>query len=361
MMIKLNRLLKKTIFFCFLTMPGLITKGQVFSAENLLSATGFSKPKLEKWMKEKGFSFRGKDQVKDTILSKYVYTKFKKNKNKIVDSAARAFNIEDLKGALYFNYQTASFDEFNKLADEFKKAGFYCKKPADTAVTADLLFQHNEYTVRTFSTQQDTLKSYNLTIFKKIFPAQKDINYADDLLAFTSHEYLEFYFGKKNVKSDIYYFTDTEVNKCSVVFSNTDRQVVYIWKDDANKRTIDHLLFGGQQKLESLRKNDNFIAENNWPFKSGLYAGMTLYQLRKLNGGDFKFYGGNSANSLAVLPAEEGKVNFKRENIILGCMNCKDEKYTASKILSADEALADERILFILTIALNPEAAANGN
>ena len=128
MTIKLNKLLKKIVFFSFLLITGLITKGQVFSAENLLSATRLSKPKLEKWMKEKGFSFRGKDQVKDTLFSKYVYTKFKKSKNKITDSTARAFNIEDVNGALYFNYQTTSFDEFNILVAQFKKEGFYCKK-----------------------------------------------------------------------------------------------------------------------------------------------------------------------------------------------------------------------------------------
>ncbi len=189
---------------------------------------------------------------------------------------------------------------------------------------------------------------------KKILPNPKDVNYGDDLLVFNSHEYLSYYFGKGNVKNDIYFLSENEVARCSVLFLNTNRQVVYIWKDDVNKCTIDHLLFGGQQKLESLKQNDNFIAENNWILKSGIHAGMSLFELRRLNENDFKFYGGNSANSGLVLQDNAGKLNFKRENIYLGCMNCNDKNFSSAAIINADDAIADEKILFVLTIALNP-------
>ena len=81
---------------------------------------------------------------------------------------------------------------------------------------------------------------------------------------------------------------------------------------------------------------------------------MSLFELRRLNENDFKFYGGNAANSGSVLQDNTGKLNFKRENIILGCINCNDKNFSAAAVINADDAIADEKILFVLTIALNP-------
>ncbi len=351
---KANAKIKKSIFFSIFCVASLIAKGQVMSSDNLLTMAGLAKPKLESYISKRGFVYKGKDQVKDTLQGRYDYLKIKKEKDKKIDSITRSFFLEDVQGTSLIAYQTSSFPEFNALVEQFKKDGFYCNQPADSVEKEVLLFQHNDITVRTFFTVADTIKSYGLRVQKKLFPNPKEVNYADDLLAFTSHEYLAYYFGKNNVKNDVYFFSENEVARCSVLFLNTNRQVVFIWKDDVNKCTIDHLLFGGQQKLESLKQNDNFIAESNWIFKSGIHPGMSLFELRRLHGFDFKFCGGNSANSGSVLPDNAGKLNFKRENIILSCINCNDQKFASAAVIDADDAITDEKILFVLTIALNP-------
>lgn len=352
--IKRKRELKKIGLFSFFCVLLLVSRGQVVSWDNLLSMVTMTKPKLTVYITKKGFAYSGKDEINDTVLSRYNYGRVKNKKDKIIDSTIRVLFTGDVKETAVVSYQTTSYAEYDELLTAIKKDGFYCNTPAAAVQTEPALFQHNDITVRTFFTVTDSIKNYTFRVQKKILPNPKDVNYGDDLLAFNSHEYLLYYFGKNNVKNDVYFLSENEVARCSVLFLNTNRQVVYIWKDDVNKSTIDHLLFGGQQKLESLNQNNNFIAENNWILKSGVHAGMSLFELRRLNADDFKFYGGNAANAGSVLQDNTGKLNFKRENIILGCMNCNDKNFSAAAIINADDAIADEKILFVLTIALKP-------
>jgi hypothetical protein len=170
----------------------------------------------------------------------------------------------------------------------------------------------------------------------------------------TSHEYLVYYFGEKNIKKDIYYFAGNDIVKCSVLFINTKRQVIFIWRDGLNRRKIDNVLIGGQYKLKSQQSYDKFTAENDWLLKSGVHAGMPIFELRTLNEKNFAFCGGDAPNPGLVFSESKGKVDFKNADVILGCMNCSDDKYLNTKIMYADKAMADGRILFVLTLVLYP-------
>ena len=135
---------------------------------------------------------------------------------------------------------------------------------------------------------------------------------------------------------------------------NTNRQVIFIWRDGLNSCKIENLLFGGQYKLKSQKGNQKFIAENSWPLKSGINAGMPLFDLRALNEKNIAFCGGDAPNPGLVFPESSGKVDFKNKEVILACMNCKDDKYLSTKIMYADKAMEEGRIFFILTIVLYP-------
>ena len=343
-------MMKKKMFCSFCCLLVLVVKGQKLFSDNLLTAASLSKPKMQNYLSKCGYAFAGTDQLDDTLLTKFAFH-LSTNKN-TTDSASRHFFREDANGSFSITYQTSSLPEFIDLIAQFRNKGFFCYRSIDSLTVGPMLFQHNDVQVKTFIVK-DSIKSYGLRVQREALPEPKNLNYADDLLAFASHECLEYYFGKKNVKSDIYYFTENELTKCSVLFSNTSHQVVFIWQDEENRCTISHLLFGGQQRLESAKDN-NFIAENKWLFKSGIRAGMPLAGLRKLNGDDLKFYGGRSANSGSVLPDNTGRLDFKKEMVILGCMNCRDDKFLKSAIMNADEAIADDRILFVLSIILTP-------
>ena len=269
------------------------------------------------------------------------------------DTSVRYIYRADIQESFTITYETSSLEEFRLLIEQFRKTGFVCKETTDSFLTKPLLFQYQNNSIRTANTIKEGVQNYALQVQTKLFPNPKDIYYADDLLAFSSHEYLEYYFGKSNVKSDLYFFSSNEIARCSVLFLNTRRQVVFIWRDELNRCTIDRLIFGGQQKLESSLNSNRFIAENSWVTKSGIRPGMSLMELRRLHGKDFEFLGGNSINPGSIIADSTGKINFNKESIVLSCMNCTDNHFFASASLSADEALADERILFVLSISLN--------
>src|SRR5665647_253065 len=216
---KVKRLMKKITFFSFLCLLVLVTNGQVLYTDNLLTMATLSKQKMGSYLSKKGYAYAGKDQFNDTVLSRYVYRKSTDTNDKNIDTPIRSIYREDVKEAFFISYQTTSLPEFKELVEQFKKTGFFCNGSTDSLQTAALLFQHNDITVRTFFTVTDSTKKYCLQVQKKIFPSPKDMYYADDLLAFTSHEYLVYYFGKNNVKNDIYYFSGNEIARCSVLLS----------------------------------------------------------------------------------------------------------------------------------------------
>ncbi|MBC7424508.1 MAG: hypothetical protein H7334_13765 [Ferruginibacter sp.] len=346
------------LFICFIGVLVAACKGQRLTVDNLLTAAASSKSKFDGYLLKNGYGITKKDQFGDTILSTYEYRPYHNKKDKALpthpDSSTHFFCRSDVNGSSCITYQTSSLAEFTQLANQFKIEGFTSHKSIDSLVKSPLIFQHRDMRAIAYFKKDDIFKMYCIQVQKQQSVDSKNLRYADDLLAFTSQEYLEFYFGKENVKEDTYYFPDKESAKCTVLFYNTERQVVFIWQDQENSCTIRHLLFGGQQSLESLKDNDAFIAENKWRLKSGIRAGMTLVELRRLNKADFEFNGGRSANPGVLTADNTGNINFIKEKVTLGCMNCSDNKFLTTTKISADEALTDERILFVLSIELNP-------
>lgn len=351
---KVTLIMKKLTALAAFIITVQVMCGQVLPAEKLLHTLSIPVAKFDEWAAKKKFFLSHSAKQNDTLVKTYGY-KPEVKKNKPVDSTMRRLLHKTVKESLFITYQTESASEFSGLTEELKKNGFYCNEEVEPLKNI-LLWQQNDLTVTSYVEIKDSIPLYSLLFYQQDFPDGKELYYADDLLYFTSHEYLVYYFGKENVKKDFYYFSGDELVNCSVLFINTARQVVFIWKDEVNKRTIDNLLFGGQQRLKSALESGKFVAESHWVFKSGIRAGMPLYELRLLNGDDIKFYGGHSSQTGMVLPEKKGKLDFKKEEIILGCMNCTDNEFAAATIMNADEAIEDGRILFILSVVLNPDA-----
>jgi hypothetical protein len=346
--------MKKLLFFFAYLLSVSVVSGQGIAADRLLDYLTTDPLKIDKLLDNKKFFYANKERSGDTTIKIYHYKPEAKGKKKIVDSVKRMILRYEWKGGSSLTYQTSSEEEFVLLKDELKKEGFYCNRNDSGIDSAALLFQHRDLTAWAFLKQADSIKYYSFSFFKKKFPIPEDIYFGEDLLVFSSHEYLAGFFGEQNITKDIYYFTGNELATCSVLFPNTKRQAVFIWQDQLNKTGIATIFFGGQQKLKSLMNYDKVIAENDWVLKSGIHPGMTIYQLRMLNKNDFSFYAGNSANSGAVLPQKTGELDFKKEGVILGCVNCNDERYEFAKTMSADDAISTEIIMFVLTVILNP-------
>ena len=328
--------------------------GQAITIEQLIKYTALAQPKFETTVEKKYFTPITHYQKADTFYNHYKYIKQSNKKNAVQDSTLRILKKAACKDTVAITFQTSSYTEFCTLRAEMKLAGFYCNQEADSLILPKLLYQYNDYTIHLNTVVQDSILLYGIQIQQQLFPNPQDMYYGDDLLVFTSHEYLVYFFGAENVKKDIYFLSGNEVSKCSILFSNTPRQVVFLWKDEANRCGIESLLFGGQQKTKTAIENGGFVGQSNWVLKSGIHPGMTLYELRKLHNNNFKFYGGNAANTGSIIDEKNGAISFKKEELTLGCVNCNDDVYNRTTILTADEALAQGRIVFVLSVCLYP-------
>ncbi len=330
--------------------------GQGLNAARLLAGLDVPAVKFDEWAQKRRFYPFATAQNGDTLMREWHY-RAEIRKKKPVDTVQRVLLLKEWKSDFTLTYRTGSAAEMMQIVEELRLQGFYSHQEADP-LREPVLLQHRDMTAATWQEPGDSLLWYGISFQVADFPDPREIRYADDLLAFTSHEYLAYYFGEQAVKKDIYQFSPDLRTHCSVLFPNTARQVVFIWKDGANYRTVDQLLFGSQPKLLNTPYTAGFVAENNWMSRSGLHAGMTLYQLRLLNGSDLRFFGGRSAKSGLVLPEKTGKLDFGREQLILGCVNCTDPHFAQADILQADDALSEGRILFVLSMVLTPENAA---
>ena len=322
----------------------LCSDGQEFSAANLIKLLSVTAAKTEAQLKTKGYVFAGFDVAGDTSFKTFQYRYSRKTNNSKPDSNDRKFIIATLKETYTLAYLTNSAIEYRNILGGLKLQGFYCEYEKDSSASKrDYLFQHGEYTADACIKNVDGSTWYSVTFFKKIVPAR-----------FNSHEYLVHYFGKENVKKDLYYFSQNDIANCSVLFIRTNRQVIFVWRDEVNRRTISNLLFGGKQNLKSQQTNVDVISENVWRMKNGIRVGMHLVELQTMNEKEIALIGGRSPNPGLILPECSGKIDFNNVDVVLGCNNCTDDQYLMSKKMMGNEALQQGRILFVQTFVLYP-------
>ena len=324
--------------------------GQGFSAHALLETVTLPITKFDSYLLKKGFIYVRRSNQNDTIAKTYNFKGIAKQK--FTDSIKREIISFTGKPGFYFTYHTFSEGEYQKIIKGLKEEGFFCNLQKDSLPAASLLFQNKDLTVTISSQPVDTLTQYSFLMRKQTLPSPKEILFAEDLSVFDSHEYLRYYFGDKNVKKDIYYLSQNQVGKCSVLFSNTKQQVVFLWADETNNCKLEKIYIGGQLRTGSSLEYDKIVAENIWQLKSGIHAGMSLYSLRQLNESAFNFYGGNSANTGMVLKENTGKLDFTKAAIILGCMNCTDAASFKRSVINSDDAINEGLILFVHTVIL---------
>jgi hypothetical protein len=342
--------LKRGLLFYLLLLFCVSASGQGLTVSAILDAAAVPKKNFDGYMSKKGFAYIGASYQADTIVREYHYRGTGK---KITDSITRSLSAFSTKDGFYFSYATSSADEYHDIKTRLKKEGFFCNREEDTIKAIPVLFQNKDMSVAVSSNQVELINTYTFLVHKADLPKPKEIIYAEDLTAFNSHECLRYYFGDRNVKKDIYYLSDHEIVKCTILFPNTNRQAVFLWGDEVNNCSLRYIYIGGQLMTESSLQYDKNIAENIWQLKNGIHAGMSLYSLRRLNDAAFEFYGGRSANTGLVLKDSTGKIDFKKEHVILGCMNCNDSGFLKQAVLNSDDAIRDERILFVHTIILN--------
>jgi hypothetical protein len=314
---------------------------------NLVELTTKYTPKLGQNLGKKGYKpINNKEDAGEINTFK------KTSKDKISFRQIDKFDQNDTATIVF---QTSSEIEFNQLLEELSNAGFYHPEKQILQTGFFPLHQKGSITVLPSRKIIDERVVYDFKVQRKLLPAVRDVVFAEDLLQLTSHEYLASVFGSHNVKKDIFYFSENEMNKCSVLFPNTSMQVIVVWKDETNLQNISFVIIGGQLNNTSASVTYKDMEYNKWRSSSGVYAGMSLRQLTELNEKPVNFYGWETDQPGLVTKKNTGKIDFNKVGVQLNCLDCSADKfYTNNGLISSSRILNENSRVFVSTIIIIP-------
>jgi hypothetical protein len=345
--------MRGSLLFVIALLTGVTSVAQKFSAKEFLFASSLSEKKFGTYVNKK-FSPSGNKLKNDTLINIYSQKKDKRKSNK--DSVVRKIETYHAKGNFSFAFFTSSKDEFEENKQALYEEGFFCP-PAHDSVKS-ILFQKKSMSVVVSKHEEDDT-IYSLLFQQVELPSAEKIEYADDLLQFYSHEHLVAVFGDKNVIRDVYYFSEKEFMKCSVLFPRTNRQAVFLWDDEPNMCKLATVIVGGNTNTGSSANYDGLIDENVWRSKNGVYSGMSLNSLVRLNGNTFKFYGKNSTSPYMVMPEQTGNLDFSKNAVILGCLNPSGSLELERATVEVNKILHENLGLYVFMMVLYPSSAEN--
>jgi len=326
-------------------------RSQLLTAKDFMTVSSVSPRKFDNYIGKKSFVLVNKWFQNDTMVNSYRL----KIKHKPTDSLLEVKLIETYQRDKDFSFAflTSVRGEYESIKRDLKQSGFFCGNETDSIGKVSL-FQKRSVSidVSTILRDEDTL--YSFLFHEEALPIPANIRYAEDLLRFTSHEYLVTMFGEKNVVKDLYYFSEKEISKCSVLFPHTKRQAVFIWADEMNMCRLSYVLIGGNMATGTSLNYDDVIMENAWMSKEGIYAGMSLSSLEKLNGNDFRIYGKNSEFPLMIVPENTGRINFRKNIVVLSYLSANGSPLLNTPTVTADEIMSDNPGLFVFMIMLLP-------
>lgn len=322
---------------------------QSFSVDDLMTLSTLSPKKFDKYMSEKGYVSAGK-RLQDDAMA---FTFLEKRKAQPGDSVFENRNVGLYKkdDEYCFAFNTSSLKEYEEGLHRLMSSGLFYGENKDTS-QSPFFFQRKNLRIYVSTAIEDGIPVYSFVLKRKQLPTL--VNFAEDLLGFDSHEYLISYFGEENVQRDVYYFSEKKVKKCSVLFGNSNRQVVFVWEDENNLCDLSYILISGIIPTEnSVPFNDN-ISRNKWPFKCGIYSGMNIRDLLSLNGNDFTFYGYDSEFALMVDPSNTGNIDFKTVGIMLSSLDGANPALLKRAKVSAEQAVENRIALHVFYIMLKP-------
>ena len=325
------------------------TKCQSFNIDELMKLADMPSKNIEHYMSKKGFVLFSR--VSDSTTMNASFTPSIKGNKKILDPN-RSIDICIKDNSKYFTLHTSALNEFLDGEQTLIKSGFFYDTLKDIKKESSMLFQKANITIKTTTQIQDGAVVYSFNLKEKGIPSS--IKYAEDLLQFDSHEYLVSFFGEQNVKKDLYYLTDKDLKKCSILFSGTPRQAVFIWGDDVYLNDLLYILVTNSLPTEGAKKSYPASQNNEWQLKCGIYPGMGLRDLLKINETDFDIYGNKSELAFLVKPNEYGKIDFKKTAVMLSCHECFDNKIFNQKEVSALDVAKANIPLRVFDIAIYP-------
>lgn len=308
---------------------------QSFTVHDLIMLSAQPEKNINHFIYKNYFVVSGDNNAGDSIIS-YI----QKNKhNKIDTSTSRSVDLYKRLNSNYFFLHTSSLSDYLEGEQSLIKSGFIYDTKKDIRKDSSILFQKTNISIELTKEVKDSMMQYNFSLEERNVP--DSIQYAEDLLRFDSHEFLVSYFGKKNVTEDLYYLSEKELKKCSVLFAGTKYQAVFVWGDEINLNKLSYVLVSNVIPTKGAERHGIPDGNNEWKFHSGIYWGMPLRDMLRLNEMDFSIYGNKSELAFMVKPENTGKIDFKKTAIMFSCNDCSvNEIFDQGEVSALDIAKA---------------------
>lgn len=346
----MNKSIWLLTFLC-LSAAGL--RAQMPALQELLAYPDQPDRKLEQTLTRLGFAAVDRTQLPDTVYYAWK-TSVAADSTKAV---TRSISKCSSNGTTLYFYQTTSEEEFARLLAEGVRIGVACSEQPSVQ-SLPLLLQYQQMLMMAYVDQSADIHRYTLRMEKRPLPAVKQLQWAEQLLLFDSDELLAAYFGRDQVKKDLYYFSEKEISKCSILFPNTPRQAIFIWEDQVNRMVIDQIIVGSMTTSGQLAGYAGALDGNTWQFRNGIAFNMRMDQLLQINGEDIQFYGRRSPYYLMLQPGSKGKVDFTGTGIVFDCLNCVGDPFLNAERISARSAVTEGLRLHISLVILWPPSGA---
>ncbi|RPD44243.1 hypothetical protein [Paracnuella aquatica] len=340
-----NYLLKFRLLLCFLVVANITSAQQKgMSLEKLMDLGLLTEAALQKTMAKSGFQLAEMDTA--------IHFE-KRTKNGVLEKSISLVRTEQ---NIWVQLATTNTEEFAQLNKELVRQDFKYAPQKTVMPGVFEWYQKGPWTATPAVVQQDGRNWYRMALQLTKLPQPADIRYLEDLALLQSHEQLAAVFGPSLVRRDVFYFTENELSKCSVLFPNTSRQVIVVWKDELYSRGISLLIVGGtMQGRGSAPAYFNENGQNQWQSKQGLFVGLPLRQLHEINGGPLEFFGWETEEPGLVALHNKGAVNFKTLGVQLHCIDCNEDRFYSDKpLLNSSVLLQQSRRVYVRTIVLKP-------
>lgn len=335
----------KKFYLLVALLAGLQTlSAQTISLNELLNMAGIGASKFQQYASRKGFQTEERQQ--DFVRMQYTR-----------DTANAFFISRQWNGrGGWLRLEKITATDYELLKQRIKADGFVAGELKAKVHTE--LFEKGSLLI-TASPEIDLEEGkrlYNIVIQNKPLPKAKDLQFAEDLLQFDSHQQLVQVFGAGNVRKDAFIADDESQQPCSVIFPQSPYEAVFIWNDGNNMRILEQVRVGGNPHTRSSLQYSNSVSQNRWVSKQGVYPTMTLDQLVAHNESPVSFYGWGAENSgMLCSTSTAGKLDLSQLSFVFSCFNCNDEKYYGDARHNANDVIRESRRVHIATMILKPE------
>ena len=326
----------KILFLILLNFSAFKASSQSFNVHDLLNLADLSAGSISNYMFKKGFTLNH-DGQNDSVEASYV-AKIKVRKKP--PQIKQIVDFYERNGVRYFVFRLLDLDDYEDGQRKLMKSDFIYDKQRVAGKDSLILFQKKNISVLASIEVKDSVPWYSFKLKQRKIP--DSVLYAEDLLQFDSHEFLESYFGERNVTKDLYYFSEKELKKCSVLFNGTRYQVAFVWGDQNNLDNLSYIIVSNLLPTKDGKQNSITNEDNAWKFQSGIHHGMNIRDVLRLNETDFLIYGNKSELAFMVNPDNKGKINFKKTALMFACRDCFDNPiFNQAEISALDIAKAN--------------------